>query len=63
MPEDIRQMLGKAVVDIVKQPAMARRFRAIGFEPTGQDANAFATYHAAEVVRWKKFVSEIGMHK
>lgn len=63
MPEDIRQMLGKAVVDIVKQPAMAQRFRAIGFEPTGQDANAFAAYHAAEVIRWKKFASEIGMHK
>jgi tripartite-type tricarboxylate transporter receptor subunit TctC len=63
MPENIRQMLGKAVVDIVKQPAVAARFRAIGFEPTGQDANAFAAYHAAEVVRWKKFTSEIGMHK
>ncbi len=63
MPEDIRQKLGKAVVDVVKQPAMAQRFRAIGFEPTGQDANAFAAYHAAEVARWKKFTSEIGMHK
>ena len=63
MPENIRQMLGKAVVDIVKQPAMAQRFRAIGFEPTGQDADAFAAYHAAEVIRWKKFTSEIGMHK
>ena len=63
MPESVRQMLGKAVVDIVKQPAMAARFRAIGFEPTGQDANAFAAYHAAEVIRWKKFTSEIGMHK
>lgn len=63
IPENIRQMLGKAVVDIVKQPAMAQRFRAIGFEPTGQDANAFAAYHAAEVIRWKKFTSEIGMHK
>lgn len=63
MPESVRQMLGKAVVDVVKQPAMAARFRAIGFEPTGQDANAFAAYHAAEVIRWKKFTSEIGMHK
>jgi tripartite-type tricarboxylate transporter receptor subunit TctC len=63
MPEDVRQMLGHAVADIVKQPAMAQRFRAIGFEPTGQDANTFAAYHAAEVVRWKKFTSEIGMGK
>jgi tripartite-type tricarboxylate transporter receptor subunit TctC len=63
MPEDIRQMLGHAVADIVKQPAMQQRFRAIGFEPTGQDANAFAAYHAAEVVRWKKFTSEISMSR
>jgi tripartite-type tricarboxylate transporter receptor subunit TctC len=63
MPEDIRHMLGHAVADIVKQPAMQQRFRAIGFEPTGQDANAFAAYHAAEVVRWKKFTSEIGMSR
>jgi tripartite-type tricarboxylate transporter receptor subunit TctC len=63
MPEDIRQMLGHAVADIVKQPAMQQRFRAIGFEPTGQDANAFAAYHAAEVVRWEKFTSEIGMSR
>jgi hypothetical protein len=56
-------MLGKAVVDIVKQPAMTARFRAIGFEPTGQDADAFAAYHAAEVARWKTFTSEIGMCK
>jgi tripartite-type tricarboxylate transporter receptor subunit TctC len=63
MPEDVRQMLGHAVVDIVKQPAMRERFRAIGFEPTGQDANAFAAYHAAEVARWKTFTSEIGTGK
>jgi tripartite-type tricarboxylate transporter receptor subunit TctC len=63
MPEDIRQRLGHAVADIVKQPVMEQRFRAIGFEPTGQDANTFAAYHAAEVVRWKKFTSEIGMDK
>ncbi len=63
MPEDIRQMLGHAVAGMVKEPAMQQRFRAIGFEPTGQDANAFAAYHAAEVVRWKTFTSEIGMSR
>jgi tripartite-type tricarboxylate transporter receptor subunit TctC len=63
MPEGIRQKLGKAVVEIVKQPARQQRFRAIGFEPTGQDADTFGAYHAAEVARWKKFTSEIGMSK
>jgi tripartite-type tricarboxylate transporter receptor subunit TctC len=63
MPEDVRQMLGNAVVDIVKQPDMTARFRAIGFEPTGQDADAFAAYHAAEIKRWTQFVNEIGLRK
>lgn len=63
MPQDIRQKLGHAVVEIVKEPAMQQRFRAIGFEPTGQDADAFAAFHAAEVARWKKFTGAIGMRK
>ena len=63
MPEDVRQKLGKAVVEIVKQPAMTEKFRAIGFEPTGQDADAFAAYHAAEVKRWTQFVTETGLRK
>ncbi len=63
MPEDVRQKLGQAVVEIVKQPAVQEKFRAIGFEPTGQDADAFAAYHAAEVKRWTEFTSEIGLRK
>jgi tripartite-type tricarboxylate transporter receptor subunit TctC len=63
MPEDIRQMLGKTVAELVKEPATAEKFRLIGFEPTGQDADAFAAYHAAEIARWKTFTSEIGMGK
>ncbi len=61
MPEDIRQTLGKTVAALVKEPATAEKFRLIGFEPTGQDADAFAVYHAAEIARWKTFISEIGM--
>jgi tripartite-type tricarboxylate transporter receptor subunit TctC len=63
MPEDVRQMLGKMIAEIVKEPAMAEKFRAIGFEPTGQDADTFAAYHAAEVKRWKQFTGEMGMGK
>jgi tripartite-type tricarboxylate transporter receptor subunit TctC len=61
MPEDVRQKLGKAVVEIVKEPAVAQKFRAIGFEPTGQDADAFVAYHAAEVKRWTDFVTQTGL--
>jgi tripartite-type tricarboxylate transporter receptor subunit TctC len=63
MPEDVRQKLGKAVVEIVNQPDLKEKFRAIGFEPTGQDADAFAAYHGAEVKRWTEFVTEIGLRK
>jgi tripartite-type tricarboxylate transporter receptor subunit TctC len=63
MPEDIRQMLGKTVAELVKEPATAEKFRLIGFEPTGQDADAFAAYHAAEIARWKTFTSETGIGK
>jgi tripartite-type tricarboxylate transporter receptor subunit TctC len=63
MPEDVRQKLGNAVVDIVKRPDMTEKFRAIGFEPTGQGADAFAAYHADEVKRWTTFVTEIGLRK
>ncbi len=61
MPEDIRQLLGKSVVAIVKDPAMQERFRKIGFEPTGQDADTFTAYHASEVARWRKFVTDAGL--
>jgi len=60
MPEDVRQMLGKAVVDIVHQPEIVEKFHNIGFEPTGQDADTFAAYYAAEVNRWRAFTAAIG---
>jgi len=47
----------------VNEPEIQEKFRTIGFEPTGQDVNAFAAYHTAEVKRWTAFVSEIGLHK
>jgi tripartite-type tricarboxylate transporter receptor subunit TctC len=59
----IKAQTTKGVVEIVRQPAMQQRFRAIGFEPAGQDANTFAAYHATELARCKRFASEIGMSK
>src|SRR5215467_5569625 len=35
MPDEIRATLGAAIADIVKQPDIGEKFRAIGFEPTG----------------------------
>ena len=63
MPQEVRATLGTAIAGIVKQPAIQDKFRAIGFEPTGLDANAFADFHAAEVKRWVAFMTEAGLRK
>ena len=63
LPEDVRAILGKAIVDVVRQPDVQDKFRAIGFEPTGLGVDAFAAFHAAEVKRWVAFLTEIGLRK
>jgi tripartite-type tricarboxylate transporter receptor subunit TctC len=63
MPEDARATLGKAIADIVKQPEIQDKFRAIGFEPTGLGVKEFSDFHASEVKRWVAFMSEIGLRK
>ena len=63
MPSDARAVLGQAIADIVKQPEIEDKFRAIGFEPTGLGVEAFSQFHAAEVKRWVAFMTEIGLRK
>jgi tripartite-type tricarboxylate transporter receptor subunit TctC len=63
LPQDVRATLGKAIVEVVKQPDVQAKFRAIGFEPTGLGVKEFSEFHAAEVKRWMAFISEIGLRK
>ncbi len=63
LPEDVRATLGQAIVEVVKQPDVQAKFRAIGFEPTGLGVKEFSEFHAAEVKRWVAFVGEIGLRK
>jgi tripartite-type tricarboxylate transporter receptor subunit TctC len=63
MPNPIREQLGAAIVEIVKQPEIQSKFRAIGFEPTGLDAKAFTALHGSEVKRWTAFMMETGLRK
>lgn len=63
MPEDIREKLGATIVEVVKQPDIQAKFRAIGFEPTGQNTKDFTALHAAEVKRWVAFLTEINLRK
>jgi tripartite-type tricarboxylate transporter receptor subunit TctC len=61
LPEDIREQVGNAVVEMVKEPSMRDRFRAIGFEPTGQGVKAFTELHVSELKRWVAFLTELGL--
>lgn len=63
LPNDIRDKLGAATVEVVKSPDTQQRFRDIGFEPTGQGVKEFTAHHAAEVKRWMAFIGELGLRK
>jgi tripartite-type tricarboxylate transporter receptor subunit TctC len=64
MPEDIRQKLGAAIVEVVNQPDIQKKFRDIGFEPmVGQGVKEFTAHHEAEVKRWVAFLTELGLRK
>ena len=63
MPNPIREQLGAAIAEVVKQPEIQSKFRAIGFEPTGLGVKAFAELHASEVRRWTAFMTESGLRK
>ena len=64
MPEDIRKKLGEAIVEVVNQPDIQKKFRDIGFEPMiGQGVKEFSAHHEAEVKRWVAFLTELGLRK
>jgi tripartite-type tricarboxylate transporter receptor subunit TctC len=63
LPEEVRQKLGTAIVEVVKEPETAKKLRAIGFEPTGQGVAQFTAHHAAEVKRWVAFYTDVGLRK
>ena len=64
MPDDVRKKLGEAIVDVVNQPDIQKKFRDIGFEPMiGQGVKEFAAHHEAEVKRWVAFLTELGLRK
>jgi tripartite-type tricarboxylate transporter receptor subunit TctC len=59
----VRDKLGAAIVEVVKNPEVQAKLRAIGFEPTGQGVQEFTAHHAAEVKRWVAFYSDVGLRK
>jgi tripartite-type tricarboxylate transporter receptor subunit TctC len=63
LPNDVREKLGAAIVEIVKQPDVVAKLRQISFEPTGQGVKEFSDLHASEVRRWVAFYTEQGLRK
>jgi tripartite-type tricarboxylate transporter receptor subunit TctC len=63
MPAEVREKLGAAVVEVVRQDTIKEKFRTIGFEPTGLGVKQFSDLHAAELKRWTGFLAEIGLRK
>jgi tripartite-type tricarboxylate transporter receptor subunit TctC len=63
LPNDVRDKLGGAIVEIIKQPDVVEKLRKISFEPTGQGVKEFTELHAAEVKRWVTFYTEQGLRK
>ena len=63
LPEDIREKLGAAIVEVIAQPEIKEKFRLIGFEPTGLGVKEFSALHASEIKRWVAFLTEIGLRK
>ena len=64
MPEDVRKKLSEAIVEVVSQPDIQKKFRDIGFEPMiGQGMKEFTAHHEAEVKRWVAFLTELGLRK
>jgi hypothetical protein len=55
--------LGNAIVEVVKQPCIGGRFRAVGFTPMGEGVKAFSQQHTSEVKRWLVFLTEMGLRK
>jgi tripartite-type tricarboxylate transporter receptor subunit TctC len=63
IPADVRDKLARTIVDVDRQDDTKERFRRIGFEPTGLGVAEFSALHAAEITRWVKFLTEIGLRK
>ena len=61
LPEEVRDRLSRAIVEIVQQPKFQEKFLGLGLEPVGTDAATFAQLYYEEVNRWKKVAIERGI--
>jgi tripartite-type tricarboxylate transporter receptor subunit TctC len=59
-----RAILDKVAADlngVLKSPALAQRFAAVGLEPGGNSPEAFARMIHGEIAKWRKVVASAGI--
>lgn len=57
LPADIKKRIFDAIVASIKDPAVAPKLLELGFELVLNTPEQFASYQAAEYVRWQKLIS------
>ena len=57
LPADIKKRIHEAIVASIKDPAVAPKLLELGFELVLNTPEQFASYQAAEYVRWQKLIS------
>lgn len=57
LPADIKKRMFDAIVASIKDPAVAPKLLELGFELVLNTPEQFASYQAAEYVRWQKLIS------
>ena len=59
MPDTVRKKIDQVLADMAKDPAVAAKFTAIGFEAFPEQARDTARYYNDEVVRWQGVLKNI----
>ena len=57
-PRAITGKVNAAINNVLKSPALAQRFAAVGLEPAGSTPEAFAAMIRSEMAKWRKVVRE-----
>lgn len=55
------EKLSKDLSEVIKNPEVQARLRAMGVEPDGRGSRAFAEFQRAEVTKWAKVVKDAGI--
>jgi tripartite-type tricarboxylate transporter receptor subunit TctC len=63
LPNEFTDRLNRDLNEIIAEPAVAARIRAMGSEPKGGTPEEFRTRIAADVARWTKVIADAGIER